>query len=75
MTESSPEWMRVKGAEIVFLRKKKKKKKERERVDVVNLKMDDNVNVSVSLSSKSPEVELYCTLRMSSCTLITVYFL
>lgn len=70
MTESSPEWMRVKGAEIVFLRKKK-----RERVDVVNLKMDDNVNVSISLSSKSPKVELYCTLRMSSCTLITVYFL
>ena len=32
MTESSPEWMRVKGAEIVFLRKKKKKKKkEREK--------------------------------------------
>ena len=37
MTESSPEWMRVKGAEIVFLGKKKN-----ERVDVVNLKMDDN---------------------------------
>ena len=71
------EWMRVKGAEIVFLGRKKKKKRERERqrVDVVNLKMDDNVNVSTSLSSKSPKVELYCTLRISSCTLITIYFL
>ena len=68
------EWMRVKGAEIVFLGRKKKKR-ERQRVDVVNLKMDDNVNVSTSLSSKSPKVELYCTLRISSCTLITIYFL
>lgn len=71
MTESSPEWMRVKGTEIVFLGGKKKN----ERVDVVNLKMDDNVNVSVSLSSKSPKGELYCTLRMFSCTLITICFL